>query len=85
MTNLTSSVEKNGSLFSKLYKKTLVVVNLVSCKRSGNREGVLWKKKILKGEKCKPLDFSGKIIYDSQGNRLPENSPSSSAVQMNRA
>ncbi|KAL0925598.1 hypothetical protein M5K25_003955 [Dendrobium thyrsiflorum] len=85
MTNVTSSVENNGSLFSLLYKKTLVVVNLLSCKRTGNREGVLWKKKILKGEKCQPLDFSGKIIYDSQGNRLPENSPSSSGVHMNRA
>lgn len=33
-------------------------------------ENVLWKKTIFLGEKCKPLEFSGKIDYDSQGNLL---------------
>lgn len=37
-------------------------------------EGAVWKKTIIKGEKCKPLDFSGKIEYDSEGNLLPDKS-----------
>lgn len=34
--------------------------------------GAVWKKTIIKGEKCRPLDFSGKILYDSDGNLLPD-------------
>lgn len=30
----------------------------------------LWRKTIMKGEKCRPIDFSGKIVYDSRGNLL---------------
>lgn len=39
-------------------------------------EEAIWKKTIIKGEKCRPLNFSGKILYDSNGNRLPD-SPTS--------
>ncbi|KAK4416430.1 hypothetical protein Salat_2468500 [Sesamum alatum] len=35
-------------------------------------DGAVWKKRIMKGEKCRPLDFSGRILYDSDGNLLPE-------------
>lgn len=34
-------------------------------------EGV-WQRTILMGDKCQPLDFSGVIYYDSDGNRLTE-------------
>ncbi|KAL6011042.1 hypothetical protein ACLOJK_001486 [Asimina triloba] len=40
----------------------------------GDDEG-LWQKEILMGEKCQPLDFSGVIYYDREGNRVPEYSP----------
>ncbi|XP_062208308.1 uncharacterized protein LOC133909770 [Phragmites australis] len=30
----------------------------------------LWKKTIIMGDKCRPLEFSGSIAYDSDGNRL---------------
>lgn len=30
-------------------------------------EEALWRKNILMGEKCRPLDFSGKSVHDSQG------------------
>lgn len=33
-------------------------------------EQVIWKRTIIKGEKCRPLDFSGKILYDSNGNMI---------------
>ncbi|KAJ7960115.1 putative Transmembrane protein [Quillaja saponaria] len=28
----------------------------------------VWRKTIMMGERCRPLDFSGKIVYDSEGN-----------------
>ncbi|KAF7808937.1 uncharacterized protein G2W53_035680 [Senna tora] len=39
---------------------------------NGNGEGCLWKKNIWMGEKCEPLQFSGAIHYDSEGNQLPQ-------------
>ena len=38
----------------------------------------VWRKTIIKGERCRPLDFSGKIVYDSQGNLLSDLPQSSS-------
>ncbi|KAL8528934.1 hypothetical protein ACS0TY_006416 [Phlomoides rotata] len=35
-------------------------------------DNVVWKKTIIKGDKCRPLDFSGKILYDSDGNLLSD-------------
>ncbi|KAL0343416.1 UNVERIFIED_CONTAM: hypothetical protein Sangu_1229000 [Sesamum angustifolium] len=35
-------------------------------------DDAVWKKRIMKGEKCRPLNFSGRILYDSDGNLLPE-------------
>jgi hypothetical protein len=32
----------------------------------------VWRKRIMLGERCRPLDFSGKIVYDSQGNLLAD-------------
>lgn len=32
----------------------------------------VWRKRIMMGERCSPLNFSGKIVYDSEGNRLLE-------------
>lgn len=38
-------------------------------------EEAVWRKTIMKGEKCRPLDFSGKILYDSDGNLIPDDTP----------
>lgn len=35
-------------------------------------DGAVWKKTIIKGEKCRPLDFSGQILYDADGKLLPD-------------
>lgn len=37
----------------------------------GKEEDAVWKKAIIMGDKCRPLEFSGQIAYDSDGNRLP--------------
>ncbi|CAM0953468.1 unnamed protein product [Alopecurus aequalis] len=36
----------------------------------GDGEGVVWRRAILMGERCQPLDFAGAIHYDSFGRRL---------------
>lgn len=36
-------------------------------------EEAVWKRTIIMGERCRPLEFSGKILYDSHGNPLPDN------------
>lgn len=38
---------------------------------SGFGEEGVWQKCILMGDKCEPLDFSGAIYYDHQGNQIP--------------
>jgi len=37
----------------------------------GEEEGGLWRRTVLMGERCKPLDFPGAIHYDSSGRLLP--------------
>ncbi|KAF9664069.1 hypothetical protein SADUNF_Sadunf17G0117900 [Salix dunnii] len=41
---------------------------------SGDDDGSeeIWRRSIIMGERCRPLDFSGKIIYDSEGNLVPD-------------
>jgi hypothetical protein len=34
-------------------------------------EEAVWRKAIIMGEKCRPLEFSGHITFDSYGNQLP--------------
>lgn len=38
-------------------------------------EGGVWRRAILMGERCKPLDFPGAIHYDSFGRLLPSAPP----------
>ncbi|XP_008782372.1 uncharacterized protein LOC103701930 [Phoenix dactylifera] len=40
-------------------------------KEEEEEEGV-WRRSILMGEKCQPLDFSGVIYYDGDGRKLSE-------------
>jgi hypothetical protein len=34
-------------------------------------EDAVWRKAIIMGDKCRPLQFSGHIAFDSDGNQLP--------------
>ncbi len=38
-----------------------------------NQHPALWKRRILRGERCEPLAFSGLILYDEHGNRVGGN------------
>ncbi|XP_076937567.1 uncharacterized protein LOC143605284 [Bidens hawaiensis] len=42
------------------------------CQRKNTGEDGVWRKEILMGDKCEPLDFSGVIYYDKDGNILSE-------------
>ncbi|KAG6392579.1 hypothetical protein SASPL_146803 [Salvia splendens] len=59
--------------------KAKMMVKMVLCKRvqdegetDDDEDEAIWKKRIIKGEKCGPLDFSGSILYDSDGKLLLE-------------
>ncbi|XP_042400459.1 uncharacterized protein LOC121994191 [Zingiber officinale] len=39
---------------------------------SADEDDGVWRRTILMGEKCQPLDFSGVIYYDVDGRRLSE-------------
>lgn len=34
--------------------------------------GAIWKKTIIRGERCRSIDFSGRISYDAEGNLLSD-------------
>ncbi|CAA6661245.1 unnamed protein product [Spirodela intermedia] len=51
--------------------------NELSDEEGEEREGGLWQKGIMMGEKCQPLEFSGAIFYDCEGRRLPTLPPKS--------
>ncbi|KAJ6793444.1 Uncharacterized protein M6B38_236165 [Iris pallida] len=64
---------------SGISSKVLVVAKMVSWKKpdsdgdysdDGDGDDVVWKKSILMGEKCRPLDFSGQILYDTEGKEV---------------
>jgi hypothetical protein len=48
-------------------------------------EVALWKKAVIMGDKCRPLEFSGQIAYDSDGNRLPPPPPPAESIEKSAA
>ncbi|KAM7524264.1 hypothetical protein LguiA_014166 [Lonicera macranthoides] len=73
-------------LRSSISSKALLMAKMISWRKVQNEgeeaafedddddEEALWKRTIIMGERCRPLDFPGKNLYDSNGNPLP-NSP----------
>jgi hypothetical protein len=41
----------------------------------------VWRKEIMMGERCQPLDFSGVIYYDAEGRRLAQPPPPRSPLR----
>lgn len=41
----------------------------------------VWRKEIMMGERCQPLDFSGVIYYDAEGHRLAQPPPPRSPLR----
>lgn len=77
-----SSVRLGGKrpverLESSISSKALLMFKMISWRKMKHDddqlvewedENALWKRTIIKGEKCRPLEFSGKISYDANGN-----------------
>ncbi|KAH6754935.1 hypothetical protein C2S53_019343 [Perilla frutescens var. hirtella] len=68
---------------TKFSSKALLMAKIKKVRDGGEEEeldvdddgqdgAAVWKKTIIKGDRCRPLDFSGRILYDSNGNLLPE-------------
>ncbi|KAJ1259368.1 hypothetical protein BS78_10G149100 [Paspalum vaginatum] len=61
------------------WKKTISIAPSAEASREG--EGGVWRKEILMGERCQPLDFSGVIYYDAEGRRLAQPPPPRSPMR----
>ncbi|KAK3012576.1 hypothetical protein RJ639_009725 [Escallonia herrerae] len=76
-----------SKLHSSISSKALLMVKMISWRQVRDEEEVgggggdfdggddgeaVWRRTIIMGERCRPLEFSGKILYDSNGNPLPE-------------
>ncbi|KAJ4706946.1 putative Transmembrane protein [Melia azedarach] len=89
---ISGSTEKRllTKLNSKISSKAHTMVKMISWKKvraeeeeeeeEDDSEEAVWRRKIIMGERCRPLDFSGKIVYDSEGNLLPD----SDSIDRNR-
>ncbi|KAK7268363.1 hypothetical protein RIF29_21061 [Crotalaria pallida] len=60
--------------------KAIAHMCLVMKKQQVDDNKCLWKKTILMGEKCQPLQFPGAIFYDNEGNQISELSRSPRAT-----
>lgn len=78
--------KKISKLNSKIGSKAHSMMKMISWKKIRREEELdendeseaVWRRTIMMGERCRPLEFSGKILYDSEGNLLPEDSESPS-------
>lgn len=66
-------------LSSSISSKALAMTKMISWRKveaedtdDDQSDDAVWRKSIMMGERCRPLDFSGKIVYDSQGNLLSD-------------
>nr|GEU99512.1 WD repeat-containing protein [Tanacetum cinerariifolium] len=71
---------KISKLGCGLSSKALLMTKMISWKKVdecddqdvGDDQEAVWKRTIIMGERCRPLEFSGKILYDENGNPMPE-------------
>ncbi|KAM0960575.1 hypothetical protein ACFX2I_025493 [Malus domestica] len=68
-----------AKLNRKISSKAVAMVKMISWRTveaaavedyETDDDEAVWKKKIMMGERCSPLKFSGKIVYDSDRNLL---------------
>lgn len=76
LSRINSNITSKAQSMVKMISWKKLQVGEVAEEEGGDHDGddddeVLWRKTIMMGERCRPLDFSGKIQYDSEGNLLP--------------
>ncbi|KAJ0099451.1 hypothetical protein Patl1_21315 [Pistacia atlantica] len=68
-----------SKLNSNISSKAHLMVKMISWRKvqdEDDEDEAVWKRSIIMGERCRPLEFSGKILYDSEGNLLPDSDSS---------
>ncbi|KAL8246946.1 hypothetical protein R6Q59_008162 [Mikania micrantha] len=73
---------KMSKLASGLSSKALLMAKMISWRKvddgrcddddDDDDDMAVWKRTIIMGERCRPLDFSGNISYDNNGNLISE-------------
>ncbi|KAK6913565.1 hypothetical protein RJ641_023166 [Dillenia turbinata] len=80
-TNQSTGKKFTQSLSGNFSGKARLMVKMISWKRVHETEEerfddtddeAVWRRTIMMGERCRPLDFSGKIEYDSHGNLVSQ-------------
>ncbi|GLU01514.1 hypothetical protein SLE2022_188200 [Rubroshorea leprosula] len=69
---LLSKINSNISSKAQLMVKLISWRKVEAEEELDDGEEIVWRKTIMMGERCRPLDFSGRILYDSEGNLLPD-------------
>ncbi|KAE9608387.1 hypothetical protein Lalb_Chr08g0235031 [Lupinus albus] len=67
---MTAAKESHKLPIKRLKKMLKKMVSFVHKKKEPHGSGGVWQKQIMMGDKCEPLDFSGVISYDSNGNQV---------------
>ncbi|CAH9141914.1 unnamed protein product [Cuscuta epithymum] len=65
--------KKMMMIVSSIRCKALLMAKMISWRKvvaEDGDDGAVWKRNIVKGQKCQPWDFSGQISYDSNGVRV---------------
>ncbi|KAL9226033.1 hypothetical protein vseg_001888 [Gypsophila vaccaria] len=69
LSSIKTANKKNNCDKTRKEEEEIIMVDEV---KDTFGEGGLWQKNILMGEKCQPLEYSGVIYYDNNGNRISE-------------
>ncbi|KAI3747797.1 hypothetical protein L6452_10455 [Arctium lappa] len=76
--HLGDKKSRGFKLGTSLSNKALLMTKMISWRKEDegrcedDDEEAVWKRTIIMGERCRPLEFSGKLSYDENGNSIAE-------------
>jgi hypothetical protein len=74
VTSHSSEEKLLSKINSDIKEKAHSMVKMISWRKLAQDEDdeEIWRRSIIMGERCRPIDFSGKIMYDCEGNLIPD-------------
>jgi hypothetical protein len=74
VTSHSSEKKLLSKINSDIKEKAHSMVKMISWRKLAQDEDdeEIWRRSIIMGERCRPIDFSGKIMYDCEGNLIPD-------------
>jgi len=75
VTSHSSEKKLLSKINSDIKEKAHSMVKMISWRKLARDEDgdeEIWRRSIIMGERCRPIDFSGKIMYDCEGNLIPD-------------